>query len=233
MRSREVTIPAGGGAPATPAYFAAPEGAPRYGVVVVHEMFGRRPEIDRACDRIARAGAAAVGPDLLAGGKLLCLYDLLRSIKSGKGTPIVHALNARAWLAAETGLGHDRIALLGFCAGGGFALAAGRGWAAVSTNYGQVPEIDVLAGIGPVIGCYGGRDKMFGANMAKRLDERLTALGVKHEVHVMPEAGHSFLTDAEHPIARVVMPLMALGQGGEDAREAGWQKIFAFFDGVF
>ncbi len=61
----EITIPAGEGAPATPAVAILPRGAER-GVVVIHEIFGRQPEIDRAALRLAAAGYAAVAPDLFA-----------------------------------------------------------------------------------------------------------------------------------------------------------------------
>ena len=231
MVSREVVIEteSGSDAPSTPAYLALPDRAPPYGIVVIHEIFGRQPEIDRACDRIARAGRAAIGPDLATRGKLMCMFDMMRALKTGTGTQVAQTLAARAWLSRETGLPNARIALLGFCAGGGFALAAGRGWAAVSSNYGEVPDLDVLQGIGPVIGCYGGRDRAFGRKKAALLEERLTKLGVRHEIHVMPEAGHSFLTDAQHPVMRVLMPMMSLNDAPA-AREEGWAKIFSFFD---
>lgn len=232
MQSREVEIAASDDAPATPAYAALPDGVARYGVVVIHELFGRQPDIDRACDRIAGHGAAAVAPDLSARGKIPCLVDMFRAVRTGQGTSVRQAHAARAWLAREAGLAPDRIALLGFCAGGGFALAAGRGFAAVSTNYGEVPDVERLRGIGPVIGCYGGRDRVFGANQAERLRERLTTLGVRHEINVFPEAGHSFLTDAKHEVGRIVFPAMGFTDAPE-AREAGWAKIFAFFDRCF
>lgn len=233
MPSREVSIEAHGNVPATPAYLALPaeSGTPRYGVVVIHEMFGRAPDMDRACDRIAKAGAAALAPDLSTRGRLRCLVEMFRAMRTGEGTTVAQTLAAREWLMRETSLGVDRIALLGFCIGGGFVLAAGRGWAAISTNYGDVPALERLEGLGPVVGCYGARDRRFGQNAAV-LDEHLTRLGIRHEVYSFSEAGHSFLTDGHHPIARILMPQLALGAGAE-AREEGWSKIFAFFDTCF
>jgi len=63
------------------------------------------------------------------------------------------------------------------CIGGGFALAAGRGWSAVSTNYGDIPPRDVLRGVAPVVGCYGGRDRKFGGNGAL-LKQHLAVLSI-------------------------------------------------------
>ena len=42
---------------------------------------------------------------------------------------------------------------MGFCLGGGFALAMGQGWGAVSANYGDVPRDDLLRGLPPTIAC--------------------------------------------------------------------------------
>jgi carboxymethylenebutenolidase len=57
MKRLEVTIPAGDGAPALPGFAVIPDGATR-GAVVIHEIFGRRPEIDRVVERFAGATAA-------------------------------------------------------------------------------------------------------------------------------------------------------------------------------
>lgn len=105
-------------------------------------------------------------------------------------------------------------------------LAAGGGWAAVSTNYGSVATTEAMRGIGPVIGCYGTRDRTFRGN-AQKLKERLAPLSVSCEVHEL-NAGHAFLTDGHHPVAKVFVPQMAIGEFPE-AREEAWERIFAFF----
>jgi carboxymethylenebutenolidase len=228
MEGREITIPAGDGAPETPAFAILPEGA-RRGVVVIHELFGRQPEIDRVVERFAKAGYAAVAPDLFRRGRLGCLVDVfLRAMRTGDGVAVCQGRNARAWLCEETGIGAQHVGLVGFCFGGSYALAAGAGWGAVSTNYGLVPRAGAMRGIGPVIGCYGGRDRHFratGGVLKKRLDQ----IGITPEVHLFEEAGHAFLTDGHHPVTNLFAPGLGLGDYPE-AREEGWRRILGFFD---
>ena len=177
-----------------------------------------------------RAGYAAVAPDLFAHGlQPLCIASLVRQMRAGVGPQIDQVQLARKWLCGRTGIAQEKVALIGFCIGGGFALASGRGWGAVSANYGEVPPDDVLRGVGPVIGCFGGRDRAF-RGKDKLLDERLTALGVPHEVHLFPEAGHSFLTDGDHPFLYALSRPMLRIEWNPAVAAQGWEKIFAFFN---
>jgi carboxymethylenebutenolidase len=147
----------------------------------------------------------------------------------GWGRPVDQANATRQWLAAEAGLGNDQIRLIRFCLGGGFALAVGRGWGAVSSNYGTVPPTTVMRGIGPVIACYGGRDRAF-ARMAPRLRKSLDVLGADGEVHVFPEVGHSFLTDGDHPVAAAMTRSVLRVDYQHHVAEDAWQRIIGFFD---
>lgn len=175
LREFEAMLPAKDGAPETPVFAVIPPKAER-GVVVIHEIFGRRPEIDAVVRRFAEAGYAAVAPDLFDRGTALCLFDLFRAMRTGAGVCVTKGRNARAWLCEQAGFKPDRVGLIGFCLGGGYALAAGGGWAAVSTNYGPVPSAQAMRGIGPVLGCYGSRDRTM-RRSPEQLRERLAELG--------------------------------------------------------
>jgi carboxymethylenebutenolidase len=224
----EVSIPAGDGAPETPAVAMIAPGA-TLGVVIIHEVFGRQPEIDRVVVRFAEAGYAAVAPDLFRRGKLACLRDVFGAMKTGDGVSVRQGRNARAWLCEQTGIDPSRVGLIGFCFGGGFALCAGAGWGAVSANYAKVPKEEAMRGLGPVIACYGGRDRTMTKEPAK-LRARLAAIGQSEsesEIHVL-DAGHSFLTDGKPHLVHKVRP-MAFGNYPE-ARADAWARILAFFE---
>lgn len=211
-----------------PAYGAFPSGASR-GVVVVHEIFGPQPEIEDVVQRFADAGYAAISPSFFhKPGTVACIRQMLHACNSGEGPPVAVAEAARQRLI-DAGLERDSIGLIGFCIGGGFVLGMGKGWGAVSTNYGAVPPKERLEGFGPVIGCYGQRDLVFG-KMGRRLKEQLEPAGTPVEVHEYPTVGHSFLTNGRHPIARALTyPFYRIRYDHEVAEDA-WTKIFAFFD---
>ena len=231
MLGVDVEIPrANESARAMPGFAALPEGAER-GVVVLHEIYGRQPEIDRVVERLADAGYAAVEPDIFYEGSMLgCISRAVLTTATGEGPIAERIEDARRWLCAQAELDSARVGVIGFCLGGGLALAVGpKGYGAVSTNYGEIPPLKVLRGSPPVIGCYGGRDRSFRGN-AKRLPKRLAKVGVEAEAHLFPTVGHSFLTDGDHPAARVATwPLMRITWDPEVAAE-GWEKILAFFD---
>jgi carboxymethylenebutenolidase len=229
MRGFEVIVPGKDGAPDSPSYALVPEGAQR-GMVVVHEALGRQPEIDRVVERFGDAGYATIAPDLFASApRAVCMARAVRAIASGRGPQIEQIRRARSWLCERGGFGPERVGLIGFCMGGGFALAAGPGFGAVSTNYGPVPESEVMRGIGPTIGCYGGRDRLF-RDVGERLKTRLAPHGVEVETHLFPEVGHSFLTDGHHPVANLLShPLLRIEYNPRVAEE-GFRHIFAFFD---
>jgi carboxymethylenebutenolidase len=228
MRGTDIEILRPGGAN-LPGYVALPADA-RRGVVVIHEIFGRQPEIERVVERFAKAGYAAVMPDLFhAGSKVGCIRRSRATIAPGKGPKADSIWAAQRWLCDAAKLPESHVGVIGFCIGGGLALAVGREFGVVSTNYGDLPPVDVLRGSPPIIACYGGKDVLF-RGKAARLRERMNVIGGELEVHTFPTAGHAFLTDGDHPIASALTrPLMQVHYDPAVAEDA-WQKILAFFE---
>jgi carboxymethylenebutenolidase len=207
----EIPLPAAApeASPGLHGVLAVPAGeGPWPAVVVVHEAFGVTDVMRRQAERLAEAGFLALMPDLFsAGGARRCL--LARADCTG------------------------RVGVIGFCMGGGFALAAAsRGFDASSVNYGMLPEdLDgVLEGACPIVASYGGRDRQL-AGSADRLEAALSAHGIAHDVREYPAAGHSFLNDAEMGPRPLRPVLRAVGMGPEPASAAdAWRRIDAFLD---
>jgi carboxymethylenebutenolidase len=230
-----VEIPVSDGAVVHAEYFAATGEGPHPGVVVLHESFGLNDDIRRIASRFAAAGYAALAPSLYSHGRrAVCLsrvmVDMLRG-SVAREIADIHA--AREALGAREAVDAGRLAVAGFCQGGGFALVAGTrpGFQAAAVNYGDVPaERSRLDGVCPVVASFGARDRMFGAKMAARLEDHLGALGVPNDVKVYDGAGHSFFSEVDGWqgwLARMPSP-MAVGYE-QQAAEDGWRRMLAFF----
>jgi carboxymethylenebutenolidase len=234
----DVTIPATDGT-VVRGVCARPHGSPPPGgwpgVVVLHEVMGIVPEVVRAAERFAAVGWVAVIPDLFSHGtRLGCVVRALTEVLRGRPGRVHYDIeDARRWLAGQPDVDAQRLAVIGFCMGGSFALtfAMGRppGVRAMSVNYGNVPRsADEVAGLCPTVGSYGRRDMLFG-KQGDRLATVLTDAGVEHDVRTYDDAGHGFVTDGHHPVAKLVFFPLRYGHVPGAAEDA-WQRIFAFFD---
>ncbi|MCP2348365.1 dienelactone hydrolase family protein [Nonomuraea roseoviolacea] len=231
-----IPLPDGGSLAATmalPEGEAPPGGWP--GAVVVHEIYGVEPDMLDVVDLFAAHGYAAVLPDLYShGSRVGCLARVMHQLSTGRpGQPNADIDTTRRWLAGREDVDGDRLGVIGFCMGGGFALAyaagAPPGVRAASVNYGMVPrDPEELRPVCPVVGSYGGRDRGFRSHGA-RLRGHMRALGIEHDVEIYPAAGHSFMTDGRHPVARLALFPLSHGHVAAAADDA-WRRTFAFFD---
>ncbi len=231
----DIDLPAApGGSTGLTAVLAIPAGSgPWPGVVIVHEAFGVNEVMRRQALRLAEAGYLALMPNLFSeGGARKCLTATFRALVAGEGRAFIDIESARGFLAARPD-STGKAGVLGFCMGGGFALAAAsRGFDAASVNYGQLPkELDAaLAGACPIVGSFGGQDRSL-PGAAARLEASLGRLGIPHDVKEYAEAGHAFLNDAESGprILRFALKrILGAGPNPEAATDA-WARIEEFF----
>lgn len=211
------------------------EEGPWPGVVMLHEAFGIDDVMRRHAARLAGLGYVVAVPDLLGEGSWLrCIRATFQAFQARAGKPFELIDSCRRRLMADPGC-TDRVGVIGFCLGGGFALlSAGDGFAACAVNYGQVPDdIDVLAETAcPIVASYGGRDWL--VKDVPRLTAALRAHRVPHDVEVYPRAGHSFLNDAYNgplPFRTVFRPVLKLTHAGPEpvAAADAWRRIEEFF----
>src|SRR5574341_121548 len=128
---------------------ATPSGAPATGgwpaVIVLHEVFGITPEMIDVADRFARNGYVALVPHLFsAGPRLLCLVRAMLESSSGRpGATTTYVEAARQWLCDRPDVDGRRLGVIGFCMGGGFALAyatTGRSLVTLPRYAGRAPS---------------------------------------------------------------------------------------------
>ncbi len=164
---------------------------------------------------------------------MLCILRTLVGMARGEvGRVIADLEAARTWLATRPEVDARRTGVVGFCMGGGFALlyATRAPLQVAGAFYGDVPKtVEELRGVCPVLGGFGGRDRIF-APQGARLERLLTELGVPHDVKTYFAAGHSFMN--EHPPG-VMATLGAWGPmaaGFDPEAEAdSWRRLEAFF----
>jgi carboxymethylenebutenolidase len=235
----EVRIPVSGGA-TFPAALAEPGPGPepRAAVIVLHEMLGLNDDIRRIAHRFADAGYVTLAPDFLAGlgPRPFCMARFFRGLaKVGTGRPYRQLEAAREWLGHRAEVEERRIAVAGFCIGGGFALlyatGAGKGrLQAVAPFYAALPPEPErsLTGVCPVVASYGGRDGVFGRE-GQRLAGLLDAVGVDHDVKTYPKAGHSFMSRHGQVLTAIERRLPVHGGFHEASAEDAWRRTLAFF----
>lgn len=182
-------------------------------VVVIHEIFGLSDWARSMADDIAAAGYIAVAPDLLSGfgpngGGSSAFPDQDAAMKavSGLNSETVNAdLDAAADYGKKLSAGNGKLAVVGFCWGGGksFAFATHRhDLNAAFVFYGPGPDAAAIASIrAPVYGFYGGNDARIGATVPETTRE-MKAAGKKFEPVTYEGAGHGFMRAGEAPDAK-------------------------------
>lgn len=209
------------------AYLAKPRGdGPFPGLVVIHENRGLVEHIKDVARRAAKAGYAAIAPDLAAreGGtdKFTDTADVTGLLGRTPPDQLVADLQSNfAHLKSQPFVRGDRIGAVGFCFGGGMAWRLAtrqRDLRAAAPFYGPAPPLDDVKNIqAAVLAIYAGKDQRINAGIPQ-LDEALKAGGKSYEIKVFADVDHAFHNDTN-----------AARYNAAAAREA-WDLVMAFFD---
>jgi len=218
MKTSEIEV----GALKGGAYLALPDApGPHPGVVVIHEAYGLNENIKDIAGRFADNGYAALAVDLFTGrNRAICMTRYMTGMLIGsvERYGISDLKAALTHLAALPEVDGERIGAIGFCMGGGFAIA----WActderlkAIAPFYGANPRpLDAVKRACPVVGSYPEKD--FTAGAGRALDQALEANGIAHDIKIYPGAGHSFFNDRGRAY-------------NKPAADDSWTRVLSFF----
>jgi carboxymethylenebutenolidase len=206
------------------AYVARPDSPGAYpGVVMIHEFFGLRPDIVEKAEALAQEGYVVVAPDTYR-GKTTGLVP--RAIFLRLTLPMERVVGdldaAFDWLASQSDVDPDRVAVMGFCYGGDAALqyslahskpaATGIFYGSLVTNPTQLQRLP-----GPVLGIFGEEDASIPLSEVNAFQVALDAASIPSQITVYPGVGHAFVGGMDE-----------IRAGG--APGAAWAEFLAWLD---
>jgi carboxymethylenebutenolidase len=177
-------------------------------VILIHEIFGLTDWAKEMADELAAEGFIVVAPDLLSGfgpngggsSEFPSQDAAVKAVSTLDPTVVLADLDAAADYAKHIPAGNGKIAVAGFCWGGGksFAFAAhSKVLSAAFVFYGTGPA-DVSTVSAPVYGFYGGNDARIGATLPATT-EAMKAAGKTFDPVTYDGAGHGFMRAGEDP----------------------------------
>jgi carboxymethylenebutenolidase len=186
-------------------------------VVVIHEIFGMSDWVQLLADEVAEAGYIAIAPDLLSGmGPFADANAVGKAIRDLPPDQITADLNAVADYVAKLPAADGKVAVAGFCWGGGqaFRFATNRPTLAAAFVFYGTPPDSVDAIKAPVYGFYAGNDARIGATVPKTL-EMMHIAKKTYEVVTYAGAGHGFMRAGDAPDA---------SEANKKARDESWVR---------
>jgi carboxymethylenebutenolidase len=201
-------------------------------VIVIHEIFGMSDWVQSVADQLAAAGYIAIAPDLLSGmapngGRTSDFADVngvREAISKLPPDQITADLNAVADYVKKLPASNGKLAVVGFCWGGGqsFRFATNRpDLSAAFVFYGTGPD-DVSSIKAPVYGFYAGNDGRIGLTIPKTT-EQMKQAGKKYEPVTYDGAGHGFMRAGEDP---------AGSPENKKARDDAWKRWLNLLKGM-
>jgi carboxymethylenebutenolidase len=198
-------------------------------VLVIHEIFGLSDWVRGVVDQLAEAGYIAIAPDLLSGAapggggtaELGSIDNVRKMISSLPAEQITADLNAVAAYVTQLPAANGKLAVAGFCWGGGqsFRYATNnKDLKAAFVFYGTGPDkADIARITAPVEGFYAGNDARVGATVPGST-ELMKEAGKAYDPVIYEGAGHGFMRAGEAPDA---------SEANKKAHDEAWKRLLA------
>lgn len=194
-------------------------------VVVIHEIFGLTDWARSVADDLAAKGYIAIAPDLLSGSgpngggtsAFASSQDATKAVSGLDPDTVTADLNAAADYVKNLPASNGKLAVAGFCWGGGqsFRFATNRhDLSAAFVFYGSGPK-DVSSITAPVYGFYAGDDGRIGATIPDTKTAMQQA-SKKYDPITYEGAKHGFMRAGEDPANTI--------EANKKAHDQAWER---------
>lgn len=183
-----------------PAFLAIPKVEGKFpAIVLIHEWWGLTDWEKENAIRFASKGYVSIAVDLYR-GKIAKTPEEARSYMQSLSTDKVvrDVKSAVEYLKSRDDVLPDKIGIIGWCMGGGFALRSLieiPDFTAGVICYGRLVEDEKqLEKINaPILGIFAEKDRGIPPEAVKNFEERMKKLGKKIEVKIYPDVNHAFM----------------------------------------
>ena len=205
-------------------YVAAPDGGGKKpAIVVIHEWYGLNDFAKRKADAFAKEGYVALAVDLYRGKVATdadTAHQLMRGLPEDRAVRDMKA--GVAYLKTRPDVDPAKVGAVGWCMGGGYALALALAEPTLSGTviyYGHlVTEPATIASLKvPLLGNFGGQDQGIPPDSVREFETAAKKAGKSVDFKVYPDAGHAFASSTDPKVYRP-----------EDAKDAD-ARAEAFF----
>jgi carboxymethylenebutenolidase len=205
-------------------YLALPSGPGKHpAIIVIHEWWGMTDWVRDDTDRFAKNGYVALAVDLYRGHNTSSpdeAHELMRGLPEDRA--IGDMETAFQWLAARPDVDPAHIGVVGWCMGGGYALALAvvePKVRAVAVNYGKlVTDPGKVAQVkAAFLGNFAGQDRGIPPADVRAFEAVLKKTDTDVDIKIYDPVGHAFMN-----------PANTKGYDEASAKDA-WSRIDAFF----
>ena len=181
-----------------------PQGkGPFPGIIVIHEWWGLNDWVKEQASKLADQGYVALAIDLYRGKVATTpneAHEFMAGVPQDRAKRDLDA--AFHYLETQPEVKKERIGAIGWCMGGGYALALALDepklaadvinyglydYASLANNAAEVKKIN-----SPILGIYGAQDRGIPIDELKKFFNQLSSQGKKASFSIYPDAGHAF-----------------------------------------
>jgi len=189
------------------------------GVLVLHAWWGLNPFFRQLCDRLAEQGFVALAPDLRDGQVAKTVEEATALMQASDEQAVGDTvMAAKDFLRAHASVRGDKIGVIGFSMGAGWALiVAGHkpDQVAATVLFYGVGEVDPSKVTSKVQGHFSPEDEWESFDYVQTLEQEMKAAGVDVTFYSYPGTKHWFVED-DRP------------EYDAGAARLAWERTFAF-----